>query len=217
MPKIDIVRIDENIRLHQNVDLNMDGSGVLIIGVNFQGFLIPPDWRIRRNGDDQTPLLAFRPGYSFCIEMIAQEFQPLDLLSLFLAISSDRRWLVHQEQGAPGVQLDPWPARDRSFEVDALGAEPSWRSDSELVYYTLGEAVRFFRVRLNPDRSPPFDEPVLWKADPRFADTDGPSYAISPDGDLVYKRSPPDNLGYYVRVVPGWVDEMKRAVDEANR
>jgi serine/threonine-protein kinase len=25
------------------------------------------------------------------------------------------------------------------------------------------------------------------------------------------------NLGYYVRVVPGWVAQMKRAVDEANR
>jgi hypothetical protein len=52
--------------------------------------------------------------------------------------------------------------------------------------------------------------------DPQFADTDGPSFAVSPEGDLVYKRSSAENHGYYFRVVPGWIAEMKRAVNEAN-
>lgn len=30
-------------------------------------------------------------------------------------------------------------------------------------------------------------------------------------------QSPAENLVHYVRVIPGWVDQMKAAVDEANR
>jgi hypothetical protein len=53
--------------------------------------------------------------------------------------------------------------------------------------------------------------------DPRFADTPGWSTAYTPAGELVYLQSPAENLGYYVRVIPDWVDQMKRAVDKANR
>ena len=145
-------------------------------------------------------------------------FELLGAASIFVALSPDERWLAYQqERGAAGVSVEPWPARARTFEVDPLAIEPQFRSDSELVYYRQEDGFRFYRVSLDPGRTPPVGEPVLWSADPRFADTDGLSYAISPDGDLVYKRSPPDNLGYYLRVVPGWVDQMKRAVDEANR
>ena len=144
--------------------------------------------------------------------------EPLGLSSLFLAVSPDQRSIVYQKQGATGVTVEPWPARDRSFVIDPLGGEPQWRSSAEVVYYRLDErGIGFYRTRVNPGGIPPFDDPVLWTLDPRFADTDGPSYTISPDGDLVYKRSPDDNRGYYVRVVPDWVSEMKRAVDEANR
>lgn len=34
---------------------------------------------------------------------------------------------------------------------------------------------------------------------------------------VLYLQSPAENLGYYFRVIPGWVKQMKRAVDEANR
>ena len=37
-----------------------------------------------------------------------------------------------------------------------------------------------------------------------------------PDGDLIYLQSPAETLGYYLRVIPGWVKAMERAVDEAN-
>jgi hypothetical protein len=53
--------------------------------------------------------------------------------------------------------------------------------------------------------------------DPRFADTPGWSTATMPDGEVVYLQSPSENLGSYLRVIPGWVKQMKRAVDAANR
>jgi hypothetical protein len=53
--------------------------------------------------------------------------------------------------------------------------------------------------------------------DPRFADTPGWSLALTTSGELIYLQSPTENSGFYVRVIPGWVDRMKRAVDAANR
>jgi serine/threonine-protein kinase len=142
----------------------------------------------------------------------------LGLSSVFLAVTPDQRWLAYQPQGSSGVNLQPWPARDRTFVVDPLGAEPQWRSSSEVVFYRLDdEGISFYRARATPGGTPPFDDPVLWTRDPLFADTDGLSYTFAPDGDLVYKRSPDNNRGYYLRVVPDWVSQMKRAVDEANR
>jgi len=53
--------------------------------------------------------------------------------------------------------------------------------------------------------------------DPRFADTPGWSTAATPNGEVIYLQSPSENLGFYLRVIPGWVGQMKRAVDAANR
>jgi hypothetical protein len=40
---------------------------------------------------------------------------------------------------------------------------------------------------------------------------------MMPGGDVLYLQAQAENLGYYVRVVPGWVKTMKRAVDAANQ
>ena len=53
--------------------------------------------------------------------------------------------------------------------------------------------------------------------DPRFRDTPGWSFSIMPGGDVVYLQSPGGGEAPYVRVVPGWVKQMKAAVDQANR
>lgn len=73
------------------------------------------------------------------------------------------------------------------------------------------------RVMINSAASSPVGEPELLFTDPRWADTPGWSHAIMPGGDLVYLQTPSENLGYCVRVVPGWVKAMKRAVNAANR
>ena len=73
------------------------------------------------------------------------------------------------------------------------------------------------RVTINAASSAPVGRPEVLFTDPRFVDTPGWSHAIMPGGDVIYLQSPAENLGYYVRVVPGWVKAMKRAVDAANQ
>jgi hypothetical protein len=41
--------------------------------------------------------------------------------------------------------------------------------------------------------------------------------ALTRGGEVLYVQAPSENLGYYVRVEPGWIARMKRAVDAANR
>ena len=60
-------------------------------------------------------------------------------------------------------------------------------------------------------------EPRLWFSDPRFTDLEQQAYAVTPDGGLIYMQTPPEQVAPYLRVVPNWVEQMKRAVDEANR
>lgn len=57
-----------------------------------------------------------------------------------------------------------------------------------------------------------------WWADaPGFRDTNGPSFATAPGGGLISLQGVAARPASYLRVVPDWVAQMKRAVDEANR
>jgi hypothetical protein len=121
-----------------------------------------------------------------------------------------------------GVHLQPWPALDRRYLVDAEGTEPRWASNSELVYLSMYRAAgviaaSVYRTRIDPVASSPVGANELIARDPRFADTAGWSHATTPHGELIYLQSPSENLGFYLRVIPGWVSQMKRAVDAANR
>ncbi|UCC24146.1 MAG: protein kinase [Gemmatimonadales bacterium] len=143
--------------------------------------------------------------------------------AFFLSLSPDRRWLAWQSPGAPGVQLQSWPSLDRRYTVSQQAAEPQWLANGDLVFYeTLppgeaGEGFPFYRVPVDVSREPPVGEPELLFRDPRFADTPGWSFAPDAEGGLIYLQGPAENLVHYVRVIPGWVDRMKAAVDEANR
>ena len=72
-------------------------------------------------------------------------------------------------------------------------------------------------VTISPTAASPVGKPDVLFADPRFAETPGWSLGLMPNGDIVYVQSPSENIGYYVRAVPNWVRDMKRAVDAANR
>jgi Tol biopolymer transport system component len=146
----------------------------------------------------------------------------LGLRAFFVSISPDQRWIAYQNPGVTGVHLEPWPARDRRYLIDADGTEPRWASSSELVYLSQYRAAgviaaSVYRARIGPNASSPVVSRELLVRDPRFADTPGWSTATTPDGEVIYLQSPSENLGFYLRVVPGWVGQMKRAVDAANR
>jgi hypothetical protein len=152
----------------------------------------------------------------------------LNLSTRFVSISPDRRWIAYSANVGSGeyagILLQPWPALDRRYLVAPSGNEPRWASPTELVYWIAAPARQgasggtpFYRVTIDPTADPPVTKRELIVREPRFADTPGWSHAVWPGGDLVYLQSPADDLGHYLRVVPGWVDQMKRAVDEANR
>ncbi len=140
----------------------------------------------------------------------------LPFSNYFISISPDRKWIAYHNQGARGIWIQPWPSLDRRYQVDAQGGEPRWRSATELVY-VVPAGGRLMRVMINAAASSPVGKHELMFADSRWADTPGWSHAVMPGGDLIYLQAPAENLGYYLRVVPGWVKTMRRAVDAANR
>ncbi len=144
------------------------------------------------------------------------------IAAYFVSISPDRRWIAYQSGGVTGVHLQPWPARNRHYLVDAEGTEPRWASDSELVYLSNYRAAgviaaSIYRTRIDVNASAPVGSKELIARDPRFADTPGWSLAPTAGGEVIYLQSPSENLGFYLRVIPDWVKQMKRAVDAANR
>ena len=146
----------------------------------------------------------------------------LGITAYFISISPDRRWIAYQVPGVTGVHLQPWPARDRHYLVDADGTEPRWLSSTELMYLSQYRAegviaASVYRVQIDRNARSPVGSKELIVRDPRFADTPGWSTAATPNGELIYLQSPSENLGYYLRVIPGWVKRMERAVDAANR
>ena len=145
----------------------------------------------------------------------------LGLPTFFVSLSPDRRWIAYQSPGVTGVHLAPWPKRDRHYLVDAEGTEPRWASSTELIYLSQYRAAgviaaSVYRARIAPNAISPVAGRDLVVRDPRFADTPGWSTAATPSGEVIYLQSPSENLGYYVRVIPGWVARMKRVVDAAN-
>ena len=146
----------------------------------------------------------------------------LGISSLFISASPDRQWLAHQAQGATGVHLQPWPELDARYLIDPDAYEPQFRSATELVYWKFitdgtvtTTGANFYGVRTTPGTDPPHAEPELLMSEPRWSDTPGPSYLITPGGDIIYLRAPAENTGHYFRVIPDWVEQMQRAVDTA--
>jgi tRNA A-37 threonylcarbamoyl transferase component Bud32 len=156
------------------------------------------------------------------INPVARTVDTLEIESFFVSISPDRRWIAWQAPGALGIQLQPWPALDRRYLVDANGFEPRWQSDGELVYQgpsPAGQqtATTLWRVRVAPSTGgSPVTPGVILHEDPRFRDTPGWSFSIAPGGDVIYLQAPGGGEAQYVRVVPDWVKQMKKTVDQAN-
>ena len=143
----------------------------------------------------------------------------LSLGSYFVAISPDRRWIAYALGGTRGLLLQPWPALNRRYLIDASGNEPVWRSATELLYTAQERGILIAkRVRIDAaSANAPVGTREVLIADPRFTETPGWSLGLMPDGGIAYVQSPSENLGYYVRVRPNWVRDMKRAVDAVNR
>jgi hypothetical protein len=131
------------------------------------------------------------------------------------SLSPDSRWLAFSVGSAGGpLVVEPFPASGERFEVTTRGFEPMWLSERMMVYNGLGT---MYRVPIDASSARPVGEPQPWFSDPQYKDTAGPSFLVTPDGGLMYLQGISENSASYLRVIPNWVEEMKRAVDQANR
>jgi serine/threonine-protein kinase len=139
----------------------------------------------------------------------------LNRATQFPALSSDNRWLIFAPSGSAQLLLTRYPEKDRQFELTPNGFQPRWLTKREIVFYRCCWDV--YRSQVDETQAVPTIEPRLWFSDPRFTDLEQQAYAVTPDGGLIYMQTPPERLAPYLRVIPDWVEQMKRAVDEANR
>ncbi|NIP56569.1 MAG: hypothetical protein GWO00_17095 [Gemmatimonadetes bacterium] len=151
----------------------------------------------------------------------------LPINPFFVAISPDRRWIAWGPQGEDRVLLQSWPDLGRRYTVTNRGNEARWLADGRLVFYGVPEdeeagagapgAVPFLVVEPNPDGEGPPGPAEVLHFDLRWSDSPGWSHTPSRGGGLIYLQGPDETRAHYLRVIPGWVDEMKAAVAEANR
>jgi hypothetical protein len=122
--------------------------------------------------------------------------------------------MAYMNRANTSVMVTSHPVPGRHWQIAADGAEPLWLSASELLYRF---GTSWFLARVDPATGEPRGAPTLWTQDPRFSDTYGWSNRLTHDGGIAYVQGPPETSGPYLRVVPGWVAEARRAVQEGNR
>jgi serine/threonine-protein kinase len=131
----------------------------------------------------------------------------------FPALSPDGRNLVYSRNSTGETFVSPYPALDRRVQVTTTATEPAWLSATEVLYW---DGDRWFRVRLAPGAADAAGAPELWLRDPRHADTPGWSHRVVPGRAVLYLQGPEQTRATFLRVIPHWVKQMKRAVDAAN-
>jgi serine/threonine-protein kinase len=137
----------------------------------------------------------------------------------FTWLSPDGRWVGYVNPMWTEAWIEPLPRDGRRYPAAAGNlADPQWLSTFEFgVPITDRGRTRLERVTVDPGADPPVRNRGRWADVPGFRDTNGPSFATAPGGGLIYLQGAAERPAAYLRVVPDWVDRMKRAVDEANR
>jgi serine/threonine-protein kinase len=132
----------------------------------------------------------------------------------FPSVAPSGRLIAYQTVDESRVVVTTFPVVGRRWQVAVLGVEPLWLSDNELVYRF---GAIWYSVRVNPATGEPLGAATLWGRDPRFSDTSGWSNRPDHAGGVIYVKSPEQPDPSYLRVIPNWVEQMKRAVDTANK
>jgi serine/threonine-protein kinase len=133
--------------------------------------------------------------------------------------SNDGRWIGYTNTAFTEAWVEPLPRDGRRFQVASGNLEdPQWLSALEFgVSLMDGGRTRIERVTIDPTANPPARNRGVWAVAPDYRNTNGPSFAMAPGGGVIYLRGAADRPASYLRVVPGWVVQMKKAVDAANR
>jgi hypothetical protein len=194
-------------------DLSSGPEFVFRTSERFEGFTWMPDDRVVGVLWGQGLAVALRVG---------RRPATLDTLlpdASFVRPSPDGRWIAYSNREFTAVWLEPLPRDGRRYQV-AAGAmdEVHWLSSSELVISTDdARGVGIERVAVTSSANPPVGSRRRWLQPQEFRRTAGQAFTLSPDGRVVYVRGAAEVPVRYLRVIPQWVDRMKRAVDVANR
>ncbi|MGD9525050.1 MAG: protein kinase [Gemmatimonadales bacterium] len=132
----------------------------------------------------------------------------------FPSVSPSGRLVTYQTVDESRIVVTTFPEVGRRWQVATLGVEPIWLSDTELLYRF---GAIWYMVRVDPATGEPQGAATQWGRDPRFSDTSGWSNRPDHAGGVIYVESPEQADPGYLRVIPNWVDQMKQAVDGANR
>ena len=95
--------------------------------------------------------------------------------------------------------------------------DAQWLSSTDLVFSWYGHVHVFKIASLRADTDLPMSGMREWYVTPLLTESPGRTFTVTPDAGVIYVQGPPRRTGTYLRVVPNWVEQMKRAVDEANR
>jgi serine/threonine-protein kinase len=140
-----------------------------------------------------------------------------DTLATFAAIgrfSPDGRLLAYDAADFRALWIEPVPQTGQRYAA-GIGNYPQWLTASEFVAST--NESQFERIRVDASVQPPRITRRHWFDAPRFVSIAAGGFGLTPDGQVVYKQGAEIEPARYLRVVPHWVERMKRAVDEANK
>lgn len=114
------------------------------------------------------------------------------------------------------MYLARWPELDRRWTLSTNQPfEPFWLPDGSLmVHHPSGRA---YTIAIRPGADPPHGPVQPLFDDSRMGETPGWSNSIGSHSEIVYPVMPDQPYVDYLRVVPGWIMKMERAVNEANR
>ncbi len=202
-----------------------DGSALVYGSPNASS---APDTLMRgRNPTDAFDMLDFaddhtvlaRDGQSSNVYRIDIAKRPvaIDTLftdGLFATVSPDGKRLAWHTAPAGGLFVSAYPSRGEQQQVAAIGFEPLWLSDTELLYRS---GVTWYRARFDARTGEMAGPTRVWGQDARFLDTPGWSNRLSHDGGIIYAQSPAVSTARFVRFIPDFVTRVKAAVQEANK
>jgi len=137
----------------------------------------------------------------------------------FSVVSPDGRWLAYDNTELNTMWLAPVPSTGRRYQVTSGDlATLHWLSNRDLTFEEFSSVPpSVARVRIDFSGGVPVFTRSTWVKEPGLVVEPGQDYQITRDGRVSYVRTAPDEPKHYLRVVPNWVAQMERAVDEANR
>ena len=140
-----------------------------------------------------------------------------DTLAKFAVIgraSPDGRWLAYNGPEFSAAWIEPLPRTGQRLSAGS-GDYPQWLSASELVTST--DSGRFERIRVAGSADAPRIVREPWFNVPRLVGIAAGGFSLTSDGKVIFKQGSDGEPARYLRVVPHWIDQMKKAVDQANR